>query len=259
MLYQELPGIESGPLDGWMRWLAPALVGAAALSAALLALLLSTPAVAGAIVLIGAGGALFAYVRAPAARPLEQPLVDGPDYALVGSALAAIGDPVALTTGDGALLLVNAAYRDRFGNRPPMDLAANEDAVQGLKLAQTMAWRDGAGCVAGIETTKGSTPVEVDRVGTGDNLLMWRFARPGMPDPITMAANRLRGRSGDLLGRAGVLAAFVDPQGKVIAYNRQFEARALSGHARGEDVRLTDLVNETEEENHFQLVAEGDA
>jgi len=31
MLYQELPRIESTPLDGWGRWLAPALIFAAAL------------------------------------------------------------------------------------------------------------------------------------------------------------------------------------------------------------------------------------
>jgi two-component system cell cycle sensor histidine kinase/response regulator CckA len=40
-------------------------------------------------------------------------------------------------------------------------LAANDDARQGLELAQSMAWRDGAGCVAGIDTEAGTTPVEV--------------------------------------------------------------------------------------------------
>jgi two-component system cell cycle sensor histidine kinase/response regulator CckA len=72
-----------------------------------------------------------------------------------------------------------------------------------------------------------------------------------------MAANRLRGRAGELLGRAGVLAAFVDPQGKLLAWNLLFGERALAGQG-GDEPRLSDLVRETEEEGHFQLIAEGE-
>ena len=36
MLYQELPSLESTPLDGWGRWLAPTLVVAVALTVAVL-------------------------------------------------------------------------------------------------------------------------------------------------------------------------------------------------------------------------------
>ena len=43
MLYQELPPIDSTPLDGWGRWLAPALIAGAALTAALLLLLVGQP------------------------------------------------------------------------------------------------------------------------------------------------------------------------------------------------------------------------
>ena len=260
MLYQELPPIESTSLDGWGRWLAPTLIVAVAITAAALLFMLSAPpAAAGSMLVLGAGGAALAYLRTPRGSAPEEPLVVGPDYALLGSALGLSADPVALTTGEGSLLIVNAAYRERFGGtRPPLALAANDDARQGLELAQNMAWRDGAGCVAGIETEAGTTPVEVERVGTEDNLLLWRFARPTSPDPVSVAANRMRGRAGDLLGRAGVLAAFVDPQGKIIAYNRLFESRALGGHAGEKEPRLIDLVKETEEEGHLQLTAEGE-
>jgi two-component system cell cycle sensor histidine kinase/response regulator CckA len=259
MLYQELPQIESTPLDGWGRWLAPALIVAAGISAALLLLLLRLPVPAGALVLAAVACAALVYARKPAA-PAQQPLVIGPDYALLGSALGLSGDPVALTSGEGSLLLVNQAYRDRFGGAvPPLDVAADEDAGRGLELAKTMAWRDGAGCVAAVETTAGPSPVEVERVGTGGDLLLWRFVRGTAPDPVTMAANRLRGRAGDLLGRAGVLAAFLDPQGKVIAHNRLFQERALGGRASEDAPRLTDLVTESEDGGHFQLTAEGEA
>jgi two-component system cell cycle sensor histidine kinase/response regulator CckA len=259
MLYQELPAIESTRLDGWGRWLAPALIVGAAVTAALLLLLEGQLSIAGGLAAAGIAGAAFAYLRSPADSVPAEPLVIGPDYALLGSALGLSGDPVALTTGEGSLLLVNAAYRERFGGAaPPLELAKNDDARQGLNLALTMAWRDGAGCVAGIETSAGSIPVEVERVGTQSDLLLWRFVRTAAPDPVTFTANRLRGQAGDLLGRAGIMAALIDPQGRVVANNRLFEERALGGRGTGEPPRLNELVTEAESGAHFQLAAEGE-
>ncbi|HXS48920.1 MAG TPA: response regulator [Sphingomicrobium sp.] len=259
MLYQELPAIDSTPIDGWGRWLAPALIVAAAVTAAVLLLLAGQPLIAALLFVAGLGGGAFAYVRGAAPAVPVEPLAVGPDYGLLGSALGLSADPVTLTTGEGSVLLINDAYRDRFGGaRPPLELAATDDARRGLELAQTMAWRDGAGCVAGIETDSGTSPVEVERVGANDEFLLWRFVRPGSPDPVTSAANRLRGRAGDLLSRAGVLAAFVDPQGRILAHNRLFEARALTAGEAGGQPKLIDLVKETGEEAHVQLTAEGE-
>ena len=258
MLYQELPQIESTRLDGWGRWLTPALIAGAAISAALLLLPFGEPLIAALVAAAGVAVAALVFLRTGQAKAPAEPLVVGPDYALLGSALGLSADPVALTTGEGSLLIVNTAYRERFGGAcPPLELAADEEAKQGLELARTMAWRDGAGCVAGIVTTAGTTPVEVERVGTRDDLLLWRFVKPTSPDPIASAANRMGGRAGELLGRAGVLAAFVDPQGQVIACNRLFEDRALGGGGGG-SVRLSDVIRETDD-GHFRLVAEGDS
>jgi two-component system cell cycle sensor histidine kinase/response regulator CckA len=259
MLYQELPAIESTPLDGWGRWLAPALIAGAAVTAAAVLLIAGQPLIAGAAMLLGLAAAAFGSLRSPTATAPNEPLVLGPDYALLGSALGLSSDPVALTTGEGSLLLANAAYRERFGGTPPpLELAAGEDAREGLTLARTMAWRDGAGCVAGIETIGGSTPVEVERVGTQNDLLLWRFVKTAAPDPVAATIGRLRGQAGDLLGRAGIMAALIDPQGNVIAYNRLFEQRALGGQAKSEAPRLNELVEEAEGGGHFQLTAEGE-
>ena len=260
MLYQELPSIDSTPLDRWGRWLVPALIVVAGMTAGALLILAGQPLIAGLMVLVGVGAAVLAFARSAAAAPAIEPLVVGPDYALLGSALSLSSDPVTLTTGEGSVLLVNAAYRERFGGaRPPLELAASDDGRRGLELAQTMAWRDGAGCVAGIETSAGTSPVEVERVGLNNDFLLWRFVKPGSPDPITAAANRLRGRAGDLLGRAGVLAAFVDPQGRILASNRLFETRALLDGEMKDQPKLMDLVKETGEEAHVQLTAEGES
>src|SRR5579884_3878627 len=141
MLHQELPRIDATPLDGWGRWLVPALAAAAATTAALVILLLGNPLVALAGLLVGIAAAALLLRRGGAAPPTLEPLSGAPDYSLVGSALGLGRDPVALTTRDGALLVVNAAYRERFGAAPPLQVAASDEARKGLELAQSMAWR----------------------------------------------------------------------------------------------------------------------
>src|SRR5688500_14307329 len=154
MLYQELPRIESTPLGGWARWLAPALVLGAALSAPLLLLLTGQPLIAGAAGVPGTVGAVLALLRGPGRPPPSGPLLVGPGLSVGGAALGRAKEPAALTTGEGSLLIANAAYRQRFeGSRAPLELGVDEDARQALSLARTMAWRDGAGCVAGVSTS----------------------------------------------------------------------------------------------------------
>ena len=94
-------------------------------------------------------------LRAHARRPIAgEPLVVGPDFALRRIGAGPERDPVALTERRGL-----AAARQRRLSRALRRCAAAararcRRAMRGraLELAQTMAWRDGAGCVAGIET-----------------------------------------------------------------------------------------------------------
>ena len=211
MLYQELPRIDSGPVDRLGRWLVPLLVAAAAITFAVVLALFGQFILAGVVVLAGAGGAAVTLRRERPKLPRE-PLVVGPDFSLVGSALGLSRDPVALTSGEGSLLVVNQAYRDGFGgSRPPLELASDDESRNGLELAKTMAWRDGAGCVAGITTAAGTGPIEVERIGARGDLLLWRFVKPAAADPVSLAANRLRGRA----GQAGRVPAGV-PQHRTV-------------------------------------------
>jgi two-component system cell cycle sensor histidine kinase/response regulator CckA len=256
MLYQQLPPIEAGPLDGWGRWLAPAVIVGAALTAAMVLALIGMSAIAAAVALAGLAGAAIAYVRSPAARIASEPLLLGPDYALVGAALGLCPDPVALTSGEGSVLVVNSAYRERFGTVPPLDLAADDEALQGLKLAQTMASRDGAGCVAGIVTENGTSPVEVERSGPLGELLLWRFPAPPPSDPLIFAARRIEGVTGERLAAAGVMAAVVDDKGEILASNRAVSERALDAD-NPKAQRFSDLV-EIGEDDQMRLVSEGE-
>jgi two-component system cell cycle sensor histidine kinase/response regulator CckA len=258
MLYQALPPIESDRLDRWERWLAPALAAAAGITVAILLLLVGKPSLAAAAAVAGlAAGALLHFRGLPRTAPVE-PLVIGPDYSLVGSALGLSRDPAALTTAEGSLLIVNTAYRDRFdGARAPLTLGRDEEAATGLEMARSMASRDGAGCVAGIATESGTTPVEVERVGTSGDMLLWRFPGPSSPDPLITVVRRVDGVTGARLTAAGVLAAVVDSAGVLLAANACFAERALRPDQKVGSVDFRDLV-EVQDDGHMRLLAEGD-
>ncbi len=259
MLQQELPLLDSRPVDGISRWLVLAIAVAAALTGA--GLLWIAGATTAAYLFLGVCAVAFpaaAFLHRPARVDLPDldRLVAAPDYSLVGSILSLTGDAAALTDAHGKLLAANRGYHERFDGRSPDKLAQDEDSAQAVAAARTMAWRDGGGCAVGIATKAGSLALEVDRVGARNDLLLWRFLKPMASDPLAIAGNRLRGRAGELLGNAGVLAALVDPAGKLLSWNGLFAARALSGRETSDPQRLTDLVRE--EDGHFRLTAEGE-
>ena len=258
MLYQELPRIDSTPLDKWGRWLVPGLIAAVGVTVAVILLVVGQPSFVALAFFAGLGAGGIVYLRSPAESPLPEQLIGGPDYSLVGSSLGLIADPVALTSAEGSLLVVNPAYRERFGSAPPMLLAANDDAKQGLELALSMARRDGAGCVAGIATNAGLSPVEVDRVGVANDLLLWRFPQAAPPEPLAIAARRMDGAVGSRLVNAGVAAAVVDSKGLVISANSLFAERAIAPGQSLHHARFAELV-EIGEDEQMRLVAEGDA
>jgi two-component system, cell cycle sensor histidine kinase and response regulator CckA len=131
MLYQELPRIQSTPLDGAGRWLGPALTVAAGLTAALLLVLIAQPLLALAAGAVAIVAAAFIYLRRPRHVAPSELLIVGPDFSLIGSALGLSREPAALTTSEGSLLIANAAYRDGFGgSHSPLELAEDEEARQ---------------------------------------------------------------------------------------------------------------------------------
>ena len=257
MLQQQLPQLSSQS-TAFPRWLAPAVAGAAGLTAAALLWIDGADAAA----LLGLGFALIGsavLIR----RTSSAPTVDlvgattAPDFSIIGSILALSSDSAAVTSSEGILLAANPAYRELFQNRAPDKLPADNDSAHSLAAARTMAFRDGGGCAAGIATESGSFALEIERIGARGDLLLWRFLKPSLADPLTMAATRLRGRAGDLLGSVGVLAALIDGEGRLISWNRLFRERALADHDDGEVHRLGNLV-EASDDGQFRLIAEGE-
>jgi two-component system cell cycle sensor histidine kinase/response regulator CckA len=199
-------------------------------------------------------------------RRTVQPVVPGgqglcltPDYSIIGATLGLTREPAAVTSSEGALLIANSAYRERFGgSSPPPGLGNDEDSRHSLQVAQSMARRDGGGCAAGIATAAGTVAVEVERMGSTGELLLWRFPSPAPTDPLSVAAKALAGPTGERLSAAGLLAALVDTDGMLLAANRSFASRALPLGGETDKLRFTDLV-QFGEDGRVRIVADGES
>ena len=258
MLHQELPALDSTPAGRRDRWLIPAILAGAGLSAAVLFLVAGLPVAAAIVAVAGlVSGVLASRRQSTPALPMVT-LSAGPDYALVGAAIGLSHDPTALTDGQGALLVANAAYSDRFGRgRAPLQLATDEESRKGLEMAQSMAWRDGAGCVTGVATAAGEFPVEVERVGAVGDCLLWKFPAPVPADPLAVAIRRAEGVMGERLTYSGMMIAVIGADGALLGANRAFRERALAADSPDENPPFRDLVR-IGEEDEMQLIAEGD-
>jgi two-component system cell cycle sensor histidine kinase/response regulator CckA len=259
LLYEQIDLNEVEPLDGGLRWLVPALVAAAAASGALLFFIIGQP-IYGGLFLTGFVGMLVAafVIDRRGARRIEVEPIILPDLALVGSALNLSPDAAAVTAADGDLRSVNAAYKARFGGTPlPLDVGKNKKAAKSLGNLREAALRDGSGAADGLETKQGSLRVEVSRIGTSNDLLLWRFAGDLPEDPLDVAAKRIAGQTGERLAAAGVLSVLVDSDGRLVAANALFSDRALGGSVSAKRPPLfTELVEPTGE-GTVRLLAEG--
>ncbi|HUE78619.1 MAG TPA: response regulator [Sphingomicrobium sp.] len=252
--------IDVNPLGGVSRWLLPVLAGGAALTGGLLLWLLGYPLAGGLFAAAGvAAAAVLDRREARAKLPAVEGLSLAPDYAVIGSTLGLSREPAALTDSEGEPLIVNSAYRDRFGGAsPPLGLGTSEDSSQMLELVRTMALRDGGGCAVGVATAAGSAAVEVERVGSAGDLLLWRFPEVAPPNPMMVAAKRLAGPIGERLAAAGLLAALVDEDGMLLAANRTFASRAVLTDQETDKLRFADLVAFAED-GRARLVADGES
>jgi two-component system cell cycle sensor histidine kinase/response regulator CckA len=242
VLHQELNALDSAPLARWARWLPSVLAAGAGVTVALLLLLIHQPPFALLALAFGLAAAVIVWLRSDPVSSLTEAVAVGPDFSLVGAALEMSSDPAALTNGEGSLLIANAVYRERFAAEAPLSLAAGEDSMTALATARTLAWRDGAGCVAGVETASGKVQVEVERVGSAGDLLLWRFPMPGVHDPVQDRARWLAGGAGERLATAGVLTAVIDAAGRVAAANAPFAEQVLAGGTASNRAPLSDLL-----------------
>ena len=259
MLYEQLDLVRDEPLDGGLRWLVPALVAAAAASGAVLFYLVDQPIYAG-LFLAGFVAMLVAafIIERRGGKRVEVDPIILPDLQLVGASLALARDPAALTAPDGTLRSINPAYQARFGSHPPIEVGEDDAARDAIAVARERAWREGSGQTPLLDLGGGKATIRIERAGAQQDILLWSFIDAELPDRIAGEADRIAGAIGERLAGAGVLAALIGSDGRLLAANKPFADRAIGGTpASDHPPRLNDIV-ETTSDGQLRLIAEGE-
>jgi len=205
----------------------------AALASALLILLATgsaavTLAYAGGLAVLGLAGWMAGRRRDSAEIAAEGAVHD---WSVTAAAIEQEGVALAITDRAGRLVCANSAFEQAFGSAdaPPRLPLAEPEQERLLQAART-AWRDGASASLALQGAGGGWTASARRAGTGEDHLVWRFARSAEADPVATIAEALTGAAGPLLGAAGIAAVLVGADGAVRSASSGFAARA-SGDA----------------------------
>jgi two-component system cell cycle sensor histidine kinase/response regulator CckA len=165
--------------------------------------------------------------------PRTMNLASEPDWSVARTVAESSPDAIAVTDRAGRLVCANDRYEALFGGfATPPGLPFDASGVERLGTAGRAAWRDGHATVERLSIKGTQLSAEVMRAGEDDTLLVWRFhAAQGLDLAQTME-NLIAGATGDRLGSAGIMAALINPDGRIRAANRVLRARAM-GHEEG--------------------------
>ena len=210
------------------------------------------------IVLRGKAGAKQADALAP------------PDWSVTLAAIDQPGMLVAITDRANRLVCASAAFSARFGveRAPPNLTLSEENAAEMLLKTAREAWREGRSHASHLSLGKEDVrwEVEAQRVGRGDDHLVWRFRPESSEDLATEVGQLVAGPLGRMLGRVGVIAALVSPTGTVRAASSDFAERAtgdasatLAGREFADFLRLDErerifFARTGREGDSFQLI-----
>jgi two-component system, cell cycle sensor histidine kinase and response regulator CckA len=204
------------------------IAGAASVAAAALILLaakswIMAAAFFGAGIIVG-GAVIIWRTLAPAPRAATREV----DWDFTRTVASTSTDAVAVTDRAGRLVCANDAYEAMFGGFPtPPGLPLVDEGVAMLGKAGRTAWRDGTAEVRGLATADQRLAVAIHRAGDESDMLVWRFSAIVDRDLSQTTAALMSGEAGDRLGASGVMAALVDPDGRIRAANRVLAERAL--------------------------------
>ena len=191
---------------------------------------------AGTVVVAGAyGGTLLVVVLtlllAPRFKP-EMP-ADGfayPDWSVTAAAIQNRRRGVAVIDRANRLTCANSTYEKWFG----ADLAPHEiqfsDADSGkLSEAARKAWREGHAECADLTIASGKNAyrLTIERVGRGEDYLVWRFGEIVKQRSYDGIAERISGPFGSIISRSGIELALVAPDGIVQVATPGLAERAI--------------------------------
>ena len=155
-----------------------------------------------------------------------------PDWSVTFAAIDGEQAAVAIIDRAGRLVCANAPYESAFGTAsPPPRLPLDGEAAEPLNRAGRDAWREGQAGVERVRAGERSWSVEVRRAGRGEDFLIWRLVELTAADPVAETARHVTGKAGRALAAAGVSAALVDAEGRIVAASAGFAQRATGDPA----------------------------
>ncbi|MFD1950876.1 ATP-binding protein [Sphingomonas arantia] len=170
----------------------------------------------------------------------------GVDWSLALAGIEQDHDAVAITDRDGQLLCANRMYESWFGGLPPPSgILFDGEGSLALSAAGRAAWRDGIGAAALLNTEHRRLSVTVLRAGQSEDHLVWRFRPHLTDDPVRDLLALVTGEPGRRMGDAGVMAALVDRDGRLLGANRVLSARALDATGTGAGLSGVDATGRT--------------
>jgi two-component system cell cycle sensor histidine kinase/response regulator CckA len=215
-----------GAVSGEERLLLALVAGAALLSALLLLWAVGDWVVAAgfvATVTVAAALLLFARHLFPAVASSYPEF----DWALVREAADNDDAAVAITDRAGRLVCANSLHESWFGGPvAPPGLALSESDINSLAAAGKSAWRDGKGRVVGLKRDHLLLNADVVRGGRNEDHLVWRFRTARQFDLVEEAKRLIEGEGGRRMGEAGLMAALLGSEGRVLTATRTFIQRS---------------------------------
>ena len=152
------------------------------------------------------------------------------DWSIARVLAATSSDAVAVTDRAGRLVCANERYRQRFAGYPtPPTLPLDGTGATDLAAAGRMAWRDGSAELSRLTVRGSPIAVAIERTGDAEDMLVWRFHETQDMDLATNVQSLIAGPTGDRIAAAGIMAALVTPDGRLLAANRVLRERAM-GH-----------------------------
>ncbi|MXO48343.1 response regulator [Erythrobacter vulgaris] len=179
---------------------------------------------AGTAIVAGAyGGTLlvvvFALLLGPRFKP-DQP-GDGfahPDWSVTSAAIQNRRRGVAVVDRANRLTCANSTYEKWFGaDLAPHEIQFGEEALDRIATASRQAWREGhAECQdLSLASASNTYSLTIERVGRGEDYLVWRFGEILKQRSYDGVADRISGPFGSVISRSGIELALVAPDGIV--------------------------------------------
>ena len=183
--------------------------------------------------------------RRPAPREPEWAL---PDWSVTFATIDGEAAAVAIIDRAGRLVCANTAFEAAFGTASaPPRLPLDAPSVEQLARAARDGWREGQARVERVTLGERAWSAEARRAGRGEDFLIWRFAELTAADVAAELAQHLAGKVGRTLAAAGIAAAMVDADGRILAASPGFGQRAAGDpQAALEGMEFVSLLRQDE-------------